>query len=84
MKVKVGSYYHDESKGAQREIHIELDDSDGEELCDNWHTLSHGERYVKLRAFADIYMLKYAASRGLRSEDVVANDIRLIYSKDLS
>ena len=32
MKVTVGSYYHDEARDHQQEIHITLDDSDGVDM----------------------------------------------------
>lgn len=84
MEVQVGSYYEDDALGARRDIHVKLTSEDGAKLVDGWEHLSHSDQYTKLRAYADIYVLKYAASRGFRPQESVVVDIESIYRKDLA
>lgn len=68
MNVTVGSYYNDEARGQQQEIHVSLDDSDGVEIFKDWGALSNNKKIEKLTALADIYTLQYAMTRGYVQE----------------
>lgn len=86
MQVTVGSYFNDESRGVQRELHVSLDSGDGERIftADKWTAMSVNEQVQKLSAMADIHVQKYAASRGFRTEENVVADIQKIIARDLS
>ena len=84
MQVQVGSYYHDEARGAQREIHLTLNDADGEELFPKgWSEWEPEEKFRKLSGIADILTIKYAVTRGFRSVDTAATDRKKIIERDL-
>lgn len=84
MKVTVGSYYQDDARGSNREIHITLDELDGESLFgEEWASMSPAEKNTKLSAMADVYLHKYAATRGFRSEEAVAKELQTIIARDL-
>lgn len=84
MEVRVGSYYFDESKNAQREIHVTLDQADGAELFkDNWTKMPPETRFRKLSAIADILAIRYAISRGFRFEEAGNEEIQAIVTRDL-
>lgn len=77
MQVQVGSYFADDARGAQREVHITLTEEDATKLFeDKWDAWNTTERFERLSGMADIYMLRYAASRDFRSKDVVDEEIR--------
>lgn len=85
MQVTVNSYFEDPALGARRDFSITLYDYDGEKLFPkNWDSWSSSAKYKKLRAIADIYCLQYAASRNLRSDEVVAEEIQNVILKDLT
>ena len=70
MKITVGSYYHDESRDHMQEVHVTLEDSDGENIFkDKWDSLPNNKKMEKLTAMADIYAITYAKTRGYQSED---------------
>lgn len=84
MKVTVGSYYEDDAKGTQREIHITLDEDDAKEMFKSqWDKWSVDTRSTKLTAVADILLLKYAVARGFRNADPVEREMANIINKDL-
>ena len=69
MKVTVGNYYHDEARDRQQEIHITLEDSDGEDMFKDWASIPNAKKVEKLTALADIYTLTYAMARGYTQEE---------------
>lgn len=84
MKVTVGSYYEDDAKGTQREVHITLDENDAKEIFKSgWDNWSVDTRSTKLTAMADILLLKYAVSRGFRNADPVNREMTNIINRDL-
>ena len=65
MKITVGSYYHDESRDHMQEVHVTLEDSDGENIFkDKWDSLPNNKKMEKLTAMADIYAITYELSIG--------------------
>jgi hypothetical protein len=84
MQVTVGSYYEDKAKGTQREVHVSLNDEDGQQLFPNWSELPVPKRASKLTAMADIMVLKYALERGYRAEDTVQDEVANLIKRELS
>lgn len=85
MKVQVGSYYLDDHRDEQREIHVTLDDSDAMKIFPNsWEGWDVEEQFRKLSAIADILQLRYAGSRGFRRDDAVAEKVENIIAQDLT
>lgn len=84
MKVTVGSYYSDDATGAQREIHITLEEEDALRIFkSHWEEWDPSTQVRKLTAMADIFHLKYASDRGLRSPSNVSAEIQAIMNRDL-
>ena len=85
MEVRVSGYYQDDSKGAQRELQVALNEGDGARIFSQpkWDGWTPATQIVKLTAMADIFLHQYAASRGFRAEHAVAEDIQKIVERDL-
>lgn len=84
MEVRVGSYYHDPATEAQREIHVSLSSEDGLEMYGEkkWNSWDFEDKSHKLTLMADLLMLGYAQTRGLRgSESVKAEKESLIHKE---
>lgn len=85
MQITVMSYFEDPATGARKDVSVTLSEQDGDTLFPNhWNEWGASVKYRKLRAIADIYVLQYAASRNLRSEEVVAEEIQNVILKDLT
>ena len=77
MQVQVGAYFADDARGAQREVQITLTEEDVKPLYGEvWDSLNLTQKVNQMTGTADIYMLRYAASRGFRAVEIVDEEIR--------